>query len=145
MRYIFTLAICLFSFFIFSQDSNKTRDQLEVKFTFSQECKGLIFISCFQKEDNFLDEDKAEFSKVLECQDSIMIEGLNPDLPRAIVAFLDINRNKKLDLNFIGIPIEPYAISNGFSGKWREPKFEDAAQASSIKKIQLDFLFWRER
>ena len=145
MRHILTLAICLFSYCIFCQKADMAEDQLEINLTFSQACEGLLHISCFQTEDVFLDENKATYSKVFECRDSIVILGLDPDLPRAIVAYLDVNRNGKLDLNFFGIPTEPYAISNGFTGKWREPKFEDAAEPSSVKKIQLDLMFWRER
>lgn len=92
-----------------------------------------------------MDSEKSVFTKILPCQDSHSVIGLDPILPRAMIGFIDMNGNKELDLNFFGIPTEPYAISNGFSGKWREPKFEDAAESSNIKIIKLDFMYWKER
>lgn len=42
----------------------------------------------------------------------------------AAVAYHDLNDNAELDRNFVGIPKEPYAFSQGFD-KMRRPTFED--------------------
>lgn len=57
---------------------------------------------------------------------SIVISGVAPGR-YAVSAFLDLNANKKLDTNSMGIPSEPYGMSRGAKGKLGPPKFEDAA------------------
>jgi len=120
-------------------------ETIKINLNYSKECKGQVLLSCFQVDSNFRDSEKALFSEVLECTDSLFIENVNPALPRSVIAFMDENKNGELDLNFFGIPTEPYAISNGFRGKWREPNFEDSAEPSTSKEITLEFKYWKER
>jgi uncharacterized protein (DUF2141 family) len=52
------------------------------------------------------------------------------DLPEgryAIKAFHDLNGNGEMDLNWIGIPKEPYGFSNNAMGTMGPPKFDQAA------------------
>jgi len=145
MQFKYVFCFFLFPLSLICQDNQAITEDIEVNFTFSRACEGEIYVSCFQYEENFMDSDKAVFSKILPCQDSHAVIGIDPALPRAMLGFIDMNGNGEIDLNFFGIPTEPYAISNDFSGKWREPKFEDAAESSDSKIITLDFMFWKER
>jgi len=43
----------------------------------------------------------------------------------AISAYQDINDNKKLDKGALGIPVEPYGLSNSFKPKFAAPNFND--------------------
>ena len=43
----------------------------------------------------------------------------------AFSLFHDLNENKKLDTNFLGIPKEPYGFSNGEKGSFGPPKYEE--------------------
>ena len=45
----------------------------------------------------------------------------------AVVLFVDVNGNKKLDKNFIGIPSEPIGFSNNPSINFGPPKFDGTA------------------
>jgi leucyl/phenylalanyl-tRNA---protein transferase len=45
----------------------------------------------------------------------------------AIKAFHDVDRNGKLDTNFMGIPKEPYGFSNDAMGTFGPPSFEQAS------------------
>lgn len=45
----------------------------------------------------------------------------------AIAVFADVNGNRELDSNFIGIPKEPVGISRDAKGRFGPPKFADAA------------------
>lgn len=45
----------------------------------------------------------------------------------AISLFVDSNKNKIIDKNFIGIPIEQYGFSNDASGFLSSPSFKDAS------------------
>ena len=120
-------------------------EAIQVAFTFDEPCEGEIYVTCFQYEDGFKITEKAMFADIINCQDSVTITGIDPSLPRAILGFVDLNGNGEIDVNFFGIPVEPYAISNGFRGKWREPDFEDAAEPSTSKEFVLDFMYWKNR
>lgn len=53
----------------------------------------------------------------------------NVDLPvgeYAVSIYYDVNGNKDLDTNFIGIPKEPIALSNNATAKFGPPRYKDA-------------------
>jgi uncharacterized protein (DUF2141 family) len=43
----------------------------------------------------------------------------------AITSFQDINANKQIDTNFLGMPIEPYRVSG--KPRWGKPEFKHAS------------------
>jgi uncharacterized protein (DUF2141 family) len=45
----------------------------------------------------------------------------------AIAAFLDTNGNRVNDRNFVGMPTEPWGVSNNVRPRMRAPNFEEAA------------------
>lgn len=47
----------------------------------------------------------------------------------AVSVMLDTNRNGKADKNFLGIPSEPWGVSNNARPKMRAPTFEEASFA----------------
>ena len=52
------------------------------------------------------------------------------DLPEGVYAigiFVDVNRNNKMDRNFIGLPKEQYGFSNDARGNFGPPSFVDAS------------------
>lgn len=52
-----------------------------------------------------------------------------PDLPPgkyAVAAYVDNNKNGKMDKNFLGVPKEIYGFSNDARGKFGSPKFSAA-------------------
>ena len=65
------------------------------------------------------------------------------DLPAgtyAVSATHDINGNGKTDRNFVGLPTEPWAVSNNVRPTLRAPRFAKAAfviAADEIKQIEL--------
>jgi len=137
--------LIIFGSFSINLAAQVETESIEVNLIFDDSCEGQIMLSCFQSEIGFLDADQAFYSDVLSCPDSITIDGLDASLPRAVMGYVDLNSNEKLDLNFFGVPTEPYAISNRFRGKWREPKFEDAAESTSSKVLTLEFKYWKNR
>ena len=54
----------------------------------------------------------------------------------AVSAFHDINDNKKMDTNFLGIPKEPTGMSNNAKGFMGPPKYKDA-KFKVLKDIKL--------
>ena len=56
----------------------------------------------------------------------------------AVMMYHDENTNGKMDANFIGIPKEDYAASNGARGFMGPPKYDDAKfTVTSDKKIVI--------
>ena len=56
----------------------------------------------------------------------------------AVIAIHDLNENKDLDTNFLGIPSEPYGFSNNPSTRFGPPDFEEAAfQLEGNRKITV--------
>ena len=49
-----------------------------------------------------------------------------PEGPLALSLFQDANANGRLDMNMMGMPIEPYGFSNDAAGHFGPPKFEQA-------------------
>lgn len=45
----------------------------------------------------------------------------------AVAVFVDQNKNGKTDKNFVGMPTEPWGVSNNARPKFRAPRFEEAA------------------
>lgn len=56
---------------------------------------------------------------------SVVLKGL-PDGPLAFSLFQDANANGRLDMNAMGIPVEPYGFSNNAAGQFGPPRFEQA-------------------
>lgn len=49
-----------------------------------------------------------------------------PDGPLALSLFQDANGNNRLDMNTMGMPVEPFGFSNDAVGQFGPPKFEQA-------------------
>lgn len=50
-----------------------------------------------------------------------------PPGPFAVAVSVDLNGNRKTDKNFLGIPTEPWGVSNAARPSLRAPRFEEAA------------------
>lgn len=55
----------------------------------------------------------------------------------ALSVFQDLNGNRKLDTNFMGIPTEASGSSNDAPAKWSAPKFRDAVFTVGDEPVSL--------
>jgi uncharacterized protein (DUF2141 family) len=55
----------------------------------------------------------------------------------ALSVLQDMNGNRKLDTNFIGIPTEASGSSNDAPAKWSAPKFKDAVFTVGTEPVSL--------
>ena len=58
----------------------------------------------------------------------------------AIALFVDVNKNLKIDKNFLGIPKEQFGFSNNAMGKLSAPSFEQAkftVEGNTLQNIKL--------
>ena len=71
---------------------------------------------------------------------SVMLKDL-PDGPLAISLFQDANANGRLDMNAMGMPMEPYGFSNNAASSFGPPTFEQAVVtpvAGTPVKVRLN-------
>ena len=122
MRYLLFLFIM---FHGFSQKTDKVK--LKIIVTNIKTYKGNIEMGVFNNTKSFLVKGKEykTFSKNV-TNDSIVF--VLKDLTKgnyAISVYHDINSDKKCNLNFIGMPIEPYGFSQNFKPRFSKPIFND--------------------
>ena len=111
---------------------------------------GAVHVAVFRDEASFKAERSSCYEEVITVSSRSPIRLRLPELPAgkyAIAAFHDQNGNGKLDKNWMGIPQEPYALSNNVSAKWKAPTFEDVAVEinSDNQQISLKLMSWDER
>ncbi|MBE7646389.1 DUF2141 domain-containing protein [Tenacibaculum finnmarkense] len=88
--------------------------------------KGNLYVAIYNHKKDFLKEPiKGKIIKISDKKASLVFENMIAGT-YAISAFHDVNDNKKMDTNFIGIPKEPIGISNDAKGFMGPPKYKDA-------------------
>lgn len=91
---------------------------------------GKIYVAFYNKEADFLKEEKVFMGKSVEINAkgfaTINVENIASGT-YAIAAFLDENGNGKMDINFLGIPKEKYGFSNNARPLMRAATFKEAS------------------
>ncbi|PQJ73657.1 hypothetical protein BTO14_01500 [Polaribacter butkevichii] len=99
---------------------------LTVAFSGMKSDKGNLFVALYNTEANFLKKAyKGEMAEIKNKKTVVIFKNL-PKGVYAISSFHDINDNKKMDTNFIGIPKEPIGMSNNAKGFMGPPKYKDS-------------------
>jgi uncharacterized protein (DUF2141 family) len=102
---------------------------LGISFTNIKEAKGSLYMGIFKSEADFLLEDKTCFKKTIPVTTTgtfdLDVSELAPGT-YAVSCFHDLNGNGKMDMNFMGIPTEPYGFSNNVRPTLRPPKWGEA-------------------
>lgn len=109
--------------------------------------KGTIRIGLYNSAAAFADEANPNHAQVVtvgkNATQIIKFEGL-PEGKYLVAAYQDVNGNKKIDKNILGIPTEAYAFSNNVFPKWKSPTFDEAAikLEKPVEAIKLKFRTW---
>ncbi len=101
--------------------------QLTIKIENIGVIEGSIRIGVFNTKKNFLKREAAIKHYYINVENTTEIIEIN-DLPKGDYAFSlfhDENSDDKCNLNFLGIPKEPYGFSNNIKPKFSAPSFED--------------------
>ena len=110
---------------------------------------GSVRVVIFNSENKFLDRDGYVYKQVIAVgsQKSVKLDFQMPHGYYAVSAYHDLNDNHTLDRNGLGLPTEPYALSNNPSVKWRKPTFNETKFAfnQASQTITLDLKQWKER
>ena len=91
--------------------------------------EGDVFVAMYNSEKDFIKNEYRTVIVKVSNKKAIAVFKNVPTAWYAITIFHDVNDNRKMDTNFIGIPKEPIGVSNnatGFMGppKYRKAKFE---------------------
>lgn len=90
---------------------------------------GDVYVALFSKPYEFPDGDYSDAHVKLKARTTpltVVFDNLPPGT-YAVGAYHDEDGNGKLDTNFLGYPIEGYALSNGIRAVISRPRFIDAA------------------
>lgn len=116
---------------------------LKVTVTNVKKQKGAVEIAIFNDEKSFIVKGK-EYkvnSKVVTNDTLVFIFTDIPKNDYAISIYHDVNADKECNLNFIGIPKEPYGFSNNFKPKFSKPTFKDCKiELNNNKSITIKLL-----
>lgn len=103
-----------------------TQHKLEITLSDIQVVKGSVRLALYSTPEDFMKKHKA-VREVAVTGNTVTVVFENMEAGEyAISCYHDVNNNKKLDSNFIGIPHEPYGFSNNARGTFGPPGFEDA-------------------
>ena len=118
---ILTLALLLF----FSGEKNHS---LSINISGIKEIKGNLYIAIFRPVDSFPvfgRQFKGLVKQVKGTSQIITFDELPPGI-YSIAVYHDINKNKVLDKNLLGIPTEIYGFSNNARRTFSAPSFQEA-------------------
>lgn len=123
MNVIILLLLC------FLNGNPEPAETVDLKITITNitAIKGNMELGIFNNPKSFLEkgkEYKTYSQKVTNNTVVFTVTGVPKD-SYAISVYHDKNADKKCNLNFIGIPVEPYGFSKNFKPTIKKPAFED--------------------
>jgi uncharacterized protein (DUF2141 family) len=111
--------------------------------------QGTVRVVIYNSQDKFLERDGFVFKQTIAVgnKKSVKLDFQMPHGYYSVSAYHDINDNHTLDRNGLGVPIEPYAMSNNPTVKWRKPSFDETKFAfnQANQTISLELKQWKER
>ena len=110
---------------------------------------GTVRVVIYNSNNHFLERDGYVYKQVMEVgnKKSVKLDFKMPHGYYSVSVYHDINDNHTLDRNGLGVPNEPYAMSNNPSVKWRKPTFDETKFAFNQlnQTISLDLKLWKDR
>jgi uncharacterized protein (DUF2141 family) len=87
---------------------------------------GKLYISLYRNQDSFLKTGREITTKVIRVIDSNHVVAKITGLPTgwyAVALYHDEDDNNKMNTGFLGMPREPYGLSNNYRPRFCYPKF----------------------
>ena len=128
---------------IFSQVKNSKiieRGTLNIKITGFENDNGECWFALDNSKEIYESEDSVFIGKILPIINrtvQVRLDSLNYSV-YAIRVFHDENSNGKLDLNFLGIPLEDYGYSNNVSAWFGPPSWEKAQFIFNKEELTIE-------
>jgi uncharacterized protein (DUF2141 family) len=91
--------------------------------------QGNVFVGLYASPAKFLQGNQSDAQKKVRASPgpiTVAFDNLRPGT-YAVGAFHDENGNEHLDTNFLGLPVEGYALSNGVRAVMSKPTFQQAS------------------
>lgn len=99
---------------------------LTIKVSSLKNDTGALTAELYNSKDNFLKKAYKRATTTIKSNTAgLSISGI-PKGEYTVLVYHDLNKNGKLDKNFVGMPKEPVACSNDAKGFMGPPKYEDA-------------------
>lgn len=117
------LLLLIFTTPVFSQNNGG----LKIKVEGIKSAEGAIAAAVYGNADTFLKKDYKNIHQRIDHGETYIFFDKLPAGKYAISVFYDVNNNKKLDTNFIGLPTEAYGFGNNARGMFGPPSFEKAS------------------
>lgn len=114
---------------------------LEVHIQGIESNTGVIRIAFYDSKEVHLDEEKIAFfhEEHVYKRGEMHIKIQLPAGDYSVAVYHDVNEDKSLNKNIIGIPKEPYGFSNNAMGSFGPPSFNQAMiSVPEIKEINID-------
>jgi uncharacterized protein (DUF2141 family) len=111
------------------QLSAQSGGTLQLEFVGLQNSWGQVMVAVYRSPQGWPSEDAAAYRTAVVSIQNKKASCTFPDLPAgtyAVAAYHDANRNRKMDTNFLGIPLEAYGFSQGARGTMGPPDFKSA-------------------
>ena len=104
--------------------------------------KGNLVIQIFDKKKDWLEDDKIKKTMRVDLSDKVKDAKIDTEISLpvgeyAIFLYHDLDNNKELKTNWIGIPREPVGTSNNAKGRMGPPKYKDAAFKLESKNLNM--------
>ncbi|MBA3581317.1 MAG: DUF2141 domain-containing protein [Gammaproteobacteria bacterium] len=118
-------------------------DDVQITISNIKNTQGQLIVELFDGEKTFLEKPAAR--KIIPIDASLKAQIVFSDIKPGVyaaTAIHDANANSKVDTNFIGIPKEDIAFSNGAVPNRGAPKFKDAKVTvdDAHRVIELKFI-----
>ena len=121
------------------------RGVMIVEFDHLKAKNGIVEVSLFNDDSKFLESGHASFKKrqkVVNGKVRVVFDNI-PYGDYAAVSYHDINENKAIDRNFVGIPKEPVAVSRLTEKRYSKPAFNDAKIDFNQPQMLVNMVFVR--
>lgn len=107
---------------------NAQAASLELTVTGLNRVEGHVLVAVFDQAEVWLKGKplRSARAKVEGGEIKLQLDDLPEGATLALSVVHDLNDNKRLDMNAIGMPTEPYGFSNNASGTFGPPSFEAA-------------------
>lgn len=99
--------------------------------------QALIYLTLWDKPEGFLRTAGKKMTITAQAPSAYAVFSGLPAGEYTLAAYQDINGNKKLDSNFIGIPKEPSGLSNDAGGKFGPPTYDDAKFTVGKENLEI--------
>jgi uncharacterized protein (DUF2141 family) len=111
---------------------------------------GDVRVAVFNSEGTFMVDKKYVVNKSLPVGENPTIQFEFAGLPPgeyAVTTYHDVNSDHRFDQNTLGIPVEPYGLSNNVAVKWRKPTFKECKFKLGRQDVSISLVLkkWKER